>query len=119
MSRFAMPSMQEPFRDRACWWRARTGHRRGARAMPCSSLPTCRSTRWGRDVAAHAHGTEGIKAAIRAGVHTIDHGSGLDDEAIALLKSHPNTYSVPTLALMSVNIDEKRPNVFPPAEMER
>jgi imidazolonepropionase-like amidohydrolase len=32
--------------------------------------------RWGRDVAAHAHGTEGIKAAIRAGVHTIDHGSG-------------------------------------------
>jgi imidazolonepropionase-like amidohydrolase len=77
------------------------------------------ATRWGRDVAAHAHGTEGIKAAIRAGVHTIDHGSGLDDEAIALLKSHPNTYYVPTLALMSANIDEKRPNVFPPAEMER
>jgi imidazolonepropionase-like amidohydrolase len=75
--------------------------------------------RWGRDVAAHAHGSEGIKAAIRAGVHTIDHGSGLDDEAIALLKAHPNTYYVPTLALMSVNLDEKRANVFPAAEMER
>jgi len=75
--------------------------------------------RWGRDVAAHAHGSEGIKAAIRAGVHTIDHGSGLDDEAIALIKSHPNTYYVPTLALMSWNIDENHSNVFPPAEMER
>jgi len=77
------------------------------------------ATRWGRDVAAHAHGTEGIKAAIRAGVHTIDHGSGLDDEAVALLKSHPNTYYVPTLALMTVNIDEQHANVFPPAEMQR
>ncbi|MEP6547144.1 MAG: amidohydrolase family protein [Gammaproteobacteria bacterium] len=77
------------------------------------------ANRWGRDVAAHAHGTEGIKAAIRAGVHTIDHGSGLDDEAIALLKSHPNTYYVPTLALLAANLDEKRATVIPPAEMER
>lgn len=75
--------------------------------------------RWGRDVAAHAHGSEGIKAAIRAGVHTIDHGSGLDDEAIALLKSHPGTYYVPTLALMAYNLDEARATVFPPAELER
>jgi len=49
-----------------------------------------------RRVAAHAHGTAGIKAAIRAGVHSIDHGSILDDEAIALLKEH-GTYLVPTL----------------------
>ncbi len=77
------------------------------------------ATRWGRDVAAHAHGAEGIKAAIRAGVHTIDHGSGLDDEAIALLKSHPNTYYVPTLALLAANLDENRTTVIPPAEMER
>ena len=76
--------------------------------------------RWGRDVAAHAHGTEGIKAAIRAGVHTIDHGSGLDDEAIAMLKARAGvTYYVPTLALMAVNLDDKQANVFPPAEMER
>jgi len=75
--------------------------------------------RWGRDVAAHAHGTAGIKAAIRAGVHTIDHGSGLDDEAVAMLKAQPDTFYVPTLALMEVNIDLKESNVIPPAEMER
>jgi imidazolonepropionase-like amidohydrolase len=76
--------------------------------------------RWGRDVAAHAHGTEGIKAAIRAGVHTIDHGSGLDDEAVAMLKARPgSTYYVPTLALMSANLDEEGSTTIPPAEMER
>jgi imidazolonepropionase-like amidohydrolase len=36
-------------------------------------------------VAAHAHGTEGIKQAIRAGVRSIEHGSLMDDEGIALL----------------------------------
>jgi len=39
----------------------------------------------GRFVAAHAHGTEGIKAAIRAGVRSIEHGSLIDDEGIAML----------------------------------
>lgn len=37
-------------------------------------------------VAAHAHGTEGIIAALRAGVKTIEHGSYLNDEAIELMK---------------------------------
>lgn len=54
--------------------------------------------RWGRPVAAHAHGAEGIKAAIRAGVRTVDHGSYLDDEAIALLMASKRaTFYVPTL----------------------
>lgn len=75
--------------------------------------------RWGRDVAAHAHGTAGIKAAIRAGVHTIDHGSGLDDEAVAMLKAQPDTYYVPTLALLEANIDSNEANVIPGPEMER
>jgi imidazolonepropionase-like amidohydrolase len=57
------------------------------------------ATRWGRPVAAHAHGADGIKAAIRAGVRTVDHGSYLDDEAVALLKQHPATFYVPTLAI--------------------
>jgi len=58
------------------------------------------ASRWGRQVAAHAHGADGIKAAIRAGVWTVDHGSYLDDEAIALLKaSNRKTFYVPTLAL--------------------
>ena len=54
------------------------------------------AARWGRQVAAHAHGAAGIKAAIRAGVHTIDHGSMLDEEAIALLREH-HAFYVPTL----------------------
>ncbi len=41
---------------------------------------------WGRKVMAHAHGTEGIKRAIRAGVVSIEHGSLLDAEAIAMMK---------------------------------
>ena len=54
------------------------------------------AARWGRHVAAHVHGTDGIKAAIRAGVHTVDHGSMMDEEAVALLRSH-HAYFVPTL----------------------
>ena len=52
-------------------------------------------------VAAHAHGTEGIKAAVRAGVASIEHGSILDDEAIRLMKEH-GTYLVPTQYLADV-----------------
>lgn len=43
---------------------------------------------WGRKVAAHAHGAEGIKLAIRAGVASIEHASFIDDEGIALAKEH-------------------------------
>lgn len=51
---------------------------------------------WGRKVAAHAHGAEGIKRAVLAGVASIEHGSILDDEAIQLMKQH-GTYLVPTV----------------------
>ncbi len=51
--------------------------------------------RHGLKVAAHAHGREGIKAAVRAGVDSIEHGSELDDEALALMKER-GTYLVPT-----------------------
>ena len=50
-------------------------------------------------VAAHAHGTEGIKAAVRAGVASIEHGSILDEEAMELMKEH-GTYLVPTTYLV-------------------
>ena len=50
----------------------------------------------GVKVAAHAHGREGILAAIRAGVDSIEHGSQLDDEGLALMKAR-GTYLVPTL----------------------
>jgi imidazolonepropionase-like amidohydrolase len=65
--------------------------------------------RHGLAVAAHAHGTEGIKAAIRAGVTSIEHGSMLDDEAIALMKQK-GTWLVPTRALADL-IDR---NALPP-----
>jgi imidazolonepropionase-like amidohydrolase len=48
---------------------------------------------YGADVAAHAHGAEGMKRAIRAGVRSIEHGSLMDDEAIAML-AETGTYLV-------------------------
>jgi len=51
---------------------------------------------WGKKVAAHAHGAEGIKRAAQAGVASIEHGSLLDDEGVALMKKH-GTYLVPTV----------------------
>lgn len=50
----------------------------------------------GRKVAAHAHGAEGIKAALSAGVDSIEHGSLIDDEGIALMK-RKGAFLVPTL----------------------
>jgi imidazolonepropionase-like amidohydrolase len=48
---------------------------------------------YGTHVAAHAHGAEGIKRAVRAGVRSIEHGSLMDDEAIALMAER-GTYLV-------------------------
>jgi imidazolonepropionase-like amidohydrolase len=78
------------------------------------------ANRWGRQVAAHAHGASGIKAAIRAGVRTVDHGSDLDDEAIALLKaSNRKTFYVPTLAVMDAVEQNGAKNNIPEPERQR
>ena len=77
------------------------------------------ANRWGRQVAAHAHGASGIKAAIRAGVRTIDHGSYLDDEAVALLKASRQSFYVPTLYLFEVILTEGKKNNIPDSEIER
>ena len=50
-----------------------------------------------RRVAAHAHGAEGIKIAVRAGVNSIEHGSFLDEEGARMMAQH-GTYLVPTLS---------------------
>jgi imidazolonepropionase-like amidohydrolase len=68
------------------------------------------AARHGIKVAAHAHGTEGIIAAVRAGVASIEHGSILNDEAIRLMKEH-GTYLVPTTYLAD-RIDF---SILPPA----
>lgn len=60
---------------------------------------------YGFHVAAHAHGAEGMKRAIRAGVRTIEHGTYLDDEGMELMKEH-GTYLVPTL-LAGAHVTEK------------
>ena len=73
------------------------------------------AARWGKHVAAHLHGTAGIKAGIRAGVRTVDHGSMMDAEAVELLRTH-HAYFVPTL-YTSASIAEN-PNV-PDSEKAR
>lgn len=51
---------------------------------------------YGFKVAAHAHGAEGMKRAIRAGVSSIEHGTYMDDETHRLMKQY-GTYLVPTI----------------------
>jgi imidazolonepropionase-like amidohydrolase len=51
---------------------------------------------YGFTVAAHAHGAEGIKRAIRGGVNSIEHGTFMDEEGIALMKQY-GTWYVPTI----------------------
>lgn len=52
---------------------------------------------YGMKVAAHAHGDEGMQRAIRAGVVSIEHGTFMSDETIALMKEH-GVYYVPTIS---------------------
>jgi imidazolonepropionase-like amidohydrolase len=73
----------------------------------------------GMKVAAHAHGAAGIKAALRAGIDSIEHGSFLDDEAIALFKEH-GAYLVPTIiAGKTVESAARVPGFFPPRIAEK
>ena len=69
---------------------------------------------YGFKVAAHAHGAEGIKRAIRGGVDTIEHGTFMDDEAIKLMKEH-GTFYVPTISAGRWVYEQAQdPNYFPP-----
>jgi imidazolonepropionase-like amidohydrolase len=52
---------------------------------------------YGFAVATHAHGADGMKRAIRAGVTSVEHGTYMDDEAMALMKQH-GTWYVPTIS---------------------
>jgi len=54
----------------------------------------------GLPVAAHAHGDEGARGAVLAGVHSIEHGTYLSDDTLALMKAR-GTYFVPTLSALS------------------
>ncbi|HYI64133.1 MAG TPA: amidohydrolase family protein [Allosphingosinicella sp.] len=64
---------------------------------------------YGRKVAVHAHGADGIALALRAGADSIEHGTLLDDEGIRLFRS-TNAYYVPTLSTINGYIERLRAN---------
>jgi imidazolonepropionase-like amidohydrolase len=68
---------------------------------------------YGFKVAAHAHGTEGIKRAVRGGVDTIEHGTFMDEEGMKLMKER-GTFYVPTISAGRWVFDQAQdPNFFP------
>ena len=73
----------------------------------------------GVKVAAHAHGKQGMEAAIRAGVDSIEHGTYLDEQTVSLFKKH-GTYYVPTiLAGKTVAEMAKTPGALHPLVREK
>lgn len=67
-----------------------------------------------KKTAAHAHGPEGAKRAIRAGIDSIEHGTFLDDEALRMMRER-GTYLVPTLSVRSGIAESK----FPPLVQQK
>lgn len=72
----------------------------------------------GRKVAAHSHAAEGTKAALEAGVDSIEHGSFLDDQAIALFKKN-GAYLVPTMIAPVAALAQARGGQLPPATIPK
>ena len=70
---------------------------------------------YGRKVAVHAHGAEGIKLALRAGADSIEHGTVMDDEIIKMMKAK-GTYYVPTLSTVNGYLERlaANPNAYAP-----
>ena len=66
------------------------------------------ASKLGLKVVAHAHGTEGINAAVKAGVASIDHGSVLSDESVRLMKKH-GTYLVPQAYISDIPLPPDTP----------
>ena len=65
---------------------------------------------------AHAHGAEGAKRAIRAGISSIEHGSFLDDEALDMMKER-GTYLVPTLLALEGIRERLERSAFMPQQI--
>jgi imidazolonepropionase-like amidohydrolase len=73
---------------------------------------------YGTHVAAHAHGAEGIARAVRAGVRSIEHGSLMDDDAIALMAGH-GTYLVADIWMGDWTIEQGRREGWSPSVMRK
>lgn len=74
--------------------------------------------RLGRRVAAHAHGGEGIKLAVEAGVDSIEHGTYIDEEAVRMMKQK-GTYLVPTVYLTQWFLENYAGLGLPPAMVNK
>ena len=72
----------------------------------------------GKKVAAHAHGSSGMKNALQAGVHSIEHATLLDDEAGALLKRN-GCYIVPTLSALATTAACRRGCGIPDSALDK
>ena len=73
---------------------------------------------YGTHVAAHAHGAEGIKRAVRAGVRSIEHGSLMDDDAIALMAEH-GTYLVADIWMGDWTLEQGEREGWSPTVMRK
>lgn len=69
--------------------------------------------RYGRKVAVHAHGADGIKLALKAGADSIEHGTVMDDEIVKTMRAK-GTYYVPTLSTVNGYLERlaKDPNAY-------
>lgn len=70
-----------------------------------------------KKAAAHAHGAEGAKRAVRAGIDSIEHGSFLDAEALDLMKQN-NTVLVPTLMAVKGLRERIRAGIYLPPQIQ-
>ena len=73
---------------------------------------------FGRKVAAHAHGVEGVNAALRAGVDSIEHGTFTNDETFRLYKQ-TGAYYVPTLMAPAAALADGQRGALTPAQFEK
>ena len=73
---------------------------------------------FGRKVAAHAHGVDGINAALRAGVDSIEHGTFTNDETFRLYKQ-TGAYYVPTLLAPAAALADGRRGALTPAQLAK
>ncbi len=75
---------------------------------------------YGRKVAVHAHGVDGVNAALAAGVDSIEHGTEMDERTIALFRKS-GAYYVPTLSTVNGYIERLKanPNAYEPKVLEQ
>lgn len=73
---------------------------------------------FGRKVAAHAHGVDGVNAALRAGVDSIEHGTFTDDESFRLYKQS-GAYYVPTLLAPAAALADGQRGALTPAQHDK